>query len=115
MLQTEGKRIADALGEIGMLRKVSRGWHEGEMKLPCAVVQMSGEKAAGHWDDREYLTEVTAYVRCYGKNAGELEALAPLVREAMEGLGYQREFAWEDGNGAALGLVERYKTYLTNI
>jgi hypothetical protein len=54
-------------------------------------------------------------VRCYGKNAGELEKLAPLVREAMESLGYQREFAWEDGNGAALGLVERYKTYLTNI
>ena len=114
LLESEGRRIMDKLKEIGGLKSIGRGWQEGETRLPCAVVQMSGERATVFSDDREYLTEVTACVRLYAQNAGELESLGKLIREKMTEMKYQREFAWEDGSGHALGLVERYKTWMTN-
>jgi len=114
LLESEGRRILERLAEIDGLKSVSRGWQEGASRLPCAVVQMSGERAAAYCDDREYLTEVTAYVRLYAQSAGELESLGGAVRRKMEEMKYRRDFAWEDGSGHALGLVERYKTWITD-
>lgn len=114
MLESEGRRILEGLAEIDGLKSVSRGWQEGEARLPCAVVQMTGERAAAYSDDAEYLTEVTACVRLYAQDAGELERLCGPVRKKMEEMKYRRDFAWEDGSGHSLGLVERYKTWVTN-
>lgn len=108
----EAGRVVQALGNVTGVAAVTRGWPKREAALPCVAVVLAGERRGESRDDAEYLTEIVFYIRIFARTAESVDALAPSIRQAMEDLGYERDFAWEDAEERGHYRAERYRAVL---
>lgn len=108
---TEIARILDALKGIPGLT-VTRGWPKDFVRLPCAAVSLASDNAADHRDDARYLTELEFYIRVFGDTNRQVDTVLPQINQAVEGLGYERTFLWEETDGSIRQTVLRYRIVL---
>lgn len=107
-------RVMEALAALDGVRRVTRGWPDQPAgdTLPCAVVQLTGERALGFCDDEEYLVWREYTVRVFARDAATADALELDARRAMRELGYARSFSWEENDGSVHQRLSRYQTCL---
>ena len=108
---SEIARILDALKGIPGLA-VTRGWPKSFAKLPCAAVALASDAIADHRDDIRYLTELEYYLRLFGDTNRQVDTVLPKINQAMEKLGYERTFLWEESDGDIRQTVLRYRITL---
>lgn len=107
----EAARIIDALKQIPGLT-VTRGWPKSFAKLPCAAVALASDAIADRRDDIRYLTELEYYLRLFGDNQLQVDTALPQINAAMEQLGYERSFLWEESDGEIRQICLRYRITL---
>ena len=107
----DAPRIQDALCQIDGLT-VTTAWPREPSQGPVALVTLAGDSPADYRDGRRYLTELEYYVRVFAAKAAVMRAMCAAVNQAMEGLGYERTFRWEEPGEGWRQTAMRYKIYL---
>ncbi len=104
-------RILNAMRELENVT-VTTKWPKGEAKIPVVLVTLAGDRSADRRDDRRYLTELEYYVRVFAAKADDMRCTCAAVHTAMEGLGYELTFRWEEPGEGWRQTAMRYKIYL---
>lgn len=115
MTQTNDiERVVAALSALSGVRRVTRGWpcQRSADTLPCIAVQKTGESGAGWRDDSEYLTKLEYTVRVFAALPEQADALSADAAQAMQALGYSRQFAWEETDGRVHQRLIRFVRYV---
>ncbi len=100
--------ICDELATIPDVAYITRGWPKKETKLPCIVLQKSGESGAGFVNDAEYITLLECMIRVFATDALQGEVIALQVQQKMKQLGFARLFAWENSDQDAYQQAMRF-------
>ncbi len=104
-------RILNAMRELENVT-VTTKWPKGEAKIPVVLVTLAGDRSADRRDDRRYLTELEYYVRVFAARADDMRRACADVHTALEGLGYELTFRWEEPGEGWRQTALRYKIYL---
>lgn len=112
MIHNEAEAIKAALGALEGVQCVTRGWPKSFEQLPCIAVTKASDTPVDFRDDREHVAQLEYYIRIFASRAQDADALAPLVDEAMERMGYMRTFAYDDDDADVRMAALRYRKYV---
>lgn len=104
-------RILAALENTGAA-VVTDAWPREIPSRPVVLVTLAGDTGIDRRDDRYYLRELEYYVRVFAAKSSALDAALRAVVAAMEDLGYELCFRWEEPGDGWRQTALRYKTYV---
>ncbi|MEG0901696.1 MAG: hypothetical protein RSG96_06220 [Clostridia bacterium] len=108
-VESELMQIKRALLAVAGAVMVATAWPKGFGALPCVLVQLAGERGADRRDDAVYLVQLEWYVRVFArKREQDLLPLCGRVCAAMEALGYEHIFRWDDDSAEVCPVVFRF-------
>lgn len=110
-LKDDTPRILEALRHVEGVT-VTTSWPGAPAGEPTVLVTLAGDRGTDRRDDREYLTEMEYYVRVFAAKAAGMRRVCAAVHEAMEALGYERVFRWEESGDGFRQTALRYRTYV---
>lgn len=111
MLKDDVPRIKERLRQIPDVT-VTTQWPKEEPTEPVILLILTGDNAADHRDDVEYLTELEYTLHVFAPKEAQMRELCGAVHEAMEELGYARTFRYEDVGTGWRQTIFRYTTYI---
>lgn len=111
-LLDDGGRILQALRQACAGATVTTAWPRESPQRPVILVTLAGDSPADYRDDRRYLTELEYYVRVFAARADDMRRACADVHTALEGLGYELTFRWEEPGEGWRQTALRYKIYL---
>lgn len=103
------KEILTALRAIAGLQAVTLSWPRAQAPIPCVTVDLASRRATDRRDNTPYLTETEFYVRLFASREADFESLGPQVEQALEALGYEQVFVWEEPGQGVRQLAFRYR------
>lgn len=106
---SQRREILTALKAIPGLRNASASWPRNQDPIPCVTVDLASRRATDRRDDRAYLTETQFYVRLFAVSEQDFERLEPEVEDALEALGYEQVFQWEETGQGVRQLAFRFQ------
>lgn len=112
MIHNEAEAIKEALAALDGIKNVTRGWPKSFERLPCLAISKAADTPVDFRDGREHVAELEYYIRIFTDRAKDADALAPLVNEAMERMGYTRTFAYDDDDADVRMQALRYRKYV---